>query len=115
MDQLRKCSTLHEEIVVLDLTNEEIIYPGNRFMIYALYPEAEISIHKIWGFQKRNIVYAVGKSIINKNSVFNIGKLMLEYEGGGHENAGTCQVQIKTADQVLNDIIYTIQSEELVS
>ena len=115
IDQLQRCSTLYDEIVVLDLTKEEIIYPGNRFMIYALFPEAEISIHKMWGFQKRNIVFAVGKSIINKNSIFNIGKLMLEYEGGGHENAGTCQVPVSEADRVLNDIIAAIQNEELVS
>jgi nanoRNase/pAp phosphatase (c-di-AMP/oligoRNAs hydrolase) len=77
IDQLQRCSTMYEKCVVLDLTKEEIIYPGNRFMIYALFPDAEISIHKIWGFQKRNIVFAVGKSIINKNSTINIGELML--------------------------------------
>jgi len=115
IDQLQRCSTLYEKCVVLDLTKEEIIYPGNRFMIYAIFPEAEISIHKIWGYQKRNIVFAVGKSIINKNSTINIGELMLEYEGGGHKNAGTCQVPVAEADKVLNSILEYIVDEEMVS
>jgi len=112
VDQLKRCSTMHGKCVVLDLTNEEIIYPGNRFMIYALFPEAEISIHKIWGYQKRNMVFAVGKSIINKNSNFNIGELMLEFNGGGHKNAGTCQVPIPEADKVLESILDRISQEE---
>ena len=115
IDQIQRCSTVHEKCVVLDLTEEEIIYPGNRFMIYALYPEAEISIHKIWGFQKRNIVFAVGKSIFNKNSTINIGELMLEYEGGGHFNAGTCQIPTQEADKVLNALIEVITDEQKVS
>ncbi len=114
INQIQRCSTIYGSTIVLDLTNEEIIYPGNRFMIYALYPEVEISIHKIWGFQKRNIVLAVGKSIINRDSLFNIGELMLEYEGGGHMNAGTCQVPIDEADKILQDIIHRIEEEKHV-
>ncbi len=112
IEQLQRCSTLYNRCVVLDLTKEEIIYPGNRFMIYALYPEAEISIHKIWGFQKRNIVFAVGKSILNKNSTVNIGELMLEYDGGGHMNAGTCQIPVVESDKILHSILEVILEEE---
>jgi nanoRNase/pAp phosphatase (c-di-AMP/oligoRNAs hydrolase) len=115
VDQLQRCSTMHGSCVVLDLTQEEIIYPGNRFMIYALFPDAEISIHKIWGYQKRNIVFAVGKSIINKNSTVNIGELMLEFEGGGHLNAGTCQIPVADAEQVLTSILDVIEEESSVS
>ena len=115
IDQLYSCSTVYDKCVVLDLTKEKIIYPGNRFMIYALYPEAEISIHKIWGFQRKNIVFAVGKSIINKNSTINIGELMLEFEGGGHRNAGTCQIPAHQADDALKSILEHILDEESVS
>jgi len=115
IDQLYKCSTLHEKCVVLDLTKEDIIYPTNRFMIYVLYPEAEISIHKMWGYQRKNIVFALGKSIINKNSTINIGKLMLEFEGGGHKNAGTCQIPANQADTILESILEHIKEESSVS
>jgi nanoRNase/pAp phosphatase (c-di-AMP/oligoRNAs hydrolase) len=111
--QLKSCSTIHENVVVLDLTDEETIYPGNRFMIYALYPECNVSIHKIWGFQKQNTVYAVGKSIINRSSSANIGDLMLNYEGGGHMAAGTCQVAHDIADTVLEDIVESLKEKVL--
>ncbi len=111
--QLKKCSTIHNNVVVLDLTTEDIIYPGNRFMIYALYPECNISIHKLWGFQKQNTVFAVGKSIINRSSSVNIGDLMLNYEGGGHMAAGTCQVAHEIADAVLEDILENVVEKEL--
>jgi len=113
IDQLKRCSTIHENVVVLDLREEEIIYPGNRFMIYALYPETNVSIHVIWGFQKQNTVLAVGKSIINRSSSANIGDLMLNYEGGGHLAAGTCQVPHEVAESVLEDVVESLTEKEL--
>jgi nanoRNase/pAp phosphatase (c-di-AMP/oligoRNAs hydrolase) len=113
INQLKHCSTVHDNVVVLDLRNEEIIYPGNRFMIYALYPEANISIHMMWGFQKQNTVLAVGKSIVNRSSAANIGELMLNYEGGGHMAAGTCQVAHDISEAVLEDVIDNLKEREL--
>jgi len=113
INQLKHCSTIHENVVVLDLREEEVIYPGNRFMIYALYPETNVSIHKMWGFQKQNTVLAVGKSIINRSSSANIGDLMLNYEGGGHMAAGTCQVAHNISETVLEDIIESLKEKEL--
>ena len=110
--QLKNCSTIHDNVVVLDLRDQEIIYPGNRFMIYALFPETNVSIHHIWGFQKQNTVFAVGKSIVNRSSKANIGDIMLGYNGGGHLAAGTCQVSHKQADAVLEDIIETLKEKE---
>ncbi len=106
--QIKKCATVHNNLVVLDLTNEETIYAGNRFMIYALFPECNISIHKMWGFQKQNIVFATGSSILNRTSKTNIGELMLKYGGGGHENAGTCQISTDKAAVVLQELIAQI-------
>ena len=110
-DQLKRCSTIHDNLIVLDLRKEKIIYPGNRFMIYALYPKINISIHHIWGFRKQNQVFAIGKSIFNKSSKTNIGKLMLKYGGGGHSNAGTCQIQNEKAETVLSELITQINSD----
>lgn len=104
-EQLKRCSKVHGDLVVLDLRNEETIWAGNRFMIYALYPSCNISIHVMWGKQKQNTVFAVGKSIVNRSSEVNIGALMLEYGGGGHEAAGTCQVANDEADAKLTEIV----------
>ena len=108
-EQIKRCTTLNGKVVVLDLRSEDVIFAGNRFMIYALYPDAEISIHVLWGKQKQNTVFAVGKSIINRDSRHNIGELMLEYGGGGHRNAGTCQVAHEDSERVLGDIISRLQ------
>ncbi len=103
--QLKRLARVHDKVVVLDLREEETIYAGNRFMIYALYPETEISIHVAWGFRKQNTAVMIGKSIVNKASDADIGALCLEYGGGGHRNAGTCQLDNDTVDEQLPDII----------
>ena len=92
-------------MVVLDLRNEEIIHAGNRFMIYALYPETQISIHVAWGFKQQNTAVMIGKSIVNKGSNADIGELCLRYGGGGHRNAGTCQLDNDKVDAELPKII----------
>ena len=102
--QIKQCSTVHDNLVVLDLREEETIYAVNRFMIYALYPECNISIHVMWGLKKQNTVFAIGKSILNRSSSVNIGELCLSYHGGGHENAGTCQVGNDVAKEKLQDL-----------
>jgi len=110
-EQIRRCATVHNNLVVLDLRNEEIIFAGNRFIIYALFPLTNISIHVLWGLKNQNTVFATGKSILNRTSKTNIGALMLEYGGGGHENAGTCQVENEMAEEVLGALIHRINKD----
>ena len=105
VEQLKRISVLHGKVIVMDLRNEEIIHAGNRFMIYALYPEAQISVHVAWGFRKQNTAVMIGKSIVNKASTVDIGELCLKYGGGGHRNAGTCQLENDVVDSQLPDII----------
>jgi len=104
-EQLKRIAKVHGKVVVLDLREEEIIHAGNRFMIYALYPEAQISVHVAWGFRKQNTAVMIGKSIVNKASNVDIGELCLKYGGGGHHNAGTCQLENDEVDEKLPDII----------
>ena len=108
-EQIKRCTTQNGKAIVLDLRSEDVIFAGNRFMIYALYPDAEVSVHVLWGKQKQNTVFAVGKSIINRDSRHNIGELMLEYGGGGHRNAGTCQVTHEDSERVLAEIVSRLQ------
>jgi nanoRNase/pAp phosphatase (c-di-AMP/oligoRNAs hydrolase) len=110
-EQIRRCATVHKNLVVLDLRKEETIYATNRFVVYALFPEANISIHVMWGRDRQNTVFATGKSILNRTSMTNIGELMLEYGGGGHENAGTCQVGNDEAAAKLAEIIARINAD----
>ena len=111
--QIQKCSKVYENVVVLDLRNEETIYAANRFMIYALHPECNLSIHVMWGLKKQNTVFAIGKSIVNRSSAMNIGELCLAYGGGGHHNAGTCQIGNDVANNTLNEIIEKIHAQGL--
>ncbi len=111
-EQILRCSTVHGRAVVLDLRDEEVIYPTNRFMVYALHPQCTVSVHVLWGLRRQNTVLAVGRSIIDRSSTFNIGRLMLIYGGGGHEAAGTCQIDNDRAAGVLTEIVNTIEGAE---
>ena len=110
-EQILRCSTVHKNLVVLDLREEETIWASNRFMIYALFPQTNISIHVMWGLQKQNTVFATGKSIMNRSSKTNVGELMLAYGGGGHSAAGTCQIANDQADGVLQTLITRINQD----
>ncbi|HDY7998539.1 TPA: exopolyphosphatase [Vibrio vulnificus] len=110
-EQIQRCATVYKNLVLLDLTNEETIYAGNRFIIYALFPDCNISIHKMWGFQKQNVVFATGKSIFDRGSKTNVGELMLKYSGGGHQAAGTCQINIEDAERVQAELIEQINRD----
>ncbi|BDT66169.1 hypothetical protein os1_03250 [Comamonadaceae bacterium OS-1] len=106
--QIERCATVHGNLVVLDLRAEETIWATNRFMVYALFPQCNISIHVMWGVQKQNTVLATGKSILDRSSKTNVGELMLAYGGGGHHAAGTCQVDNDQAATVLQKLIAQI-------
>ncbi|MDB5893240.1 MAG: exopolyphosphatase [Rhodoferax sp.] len=109
--QIERCATVHNRLVVLDLRNEETIWATNRFMVYALFPQVKISIHVMWGVQKKNTVFATGKSILDRSSKTNVGELMLQYGGGGHHAAGTCQVENDEATTVLRELIAKINMD----
>lgn len=109
--QIQKCATVYDNLVVLDLRNEEIIYATNRFTLYALYPKTNMSIHVLWGLKQQNTVFAVGKSILNRSSNTNVGELCLKYNGGGHLNAGTCQVANDEAEATLKVLIEKINAD----
>lgn len=109
--QIQRCTTVHKNLAVLDLRNEETIWAANRFMIYALFPQTNISIHVMWGLQKQNTVFATGKSILDRSSRTNVGELMLQYGGGGHQAAGTCQVANDQAEATLQALIAKINAD----
>jgi nanoRNase/pAp phosphatase (c-di-AMP/oligoRNAs hydrolase) len=113
--QVRRCCVVHGSVVVLDLRGEEVIHPTNRFLLYAAYPQATVSIHVLWGLKQQNTVFAVGRSILDRSSRLDIGALMLAYGGGGHEAAGTCQIANDQAEVVLAELVQTIADVALAA
>jgi nanoRNase/pAp phosphatase (c-di-AMP/oligoRNAs hydrolase) len=110
-EQIQRCAKVYQNLVVLDLRDEETIWAGNRFIIYALFPQCNISIHVLWGLKQQNTVFATGKSIFDRSSKTNVGALMLKYGGGGHHAAGTCQVDNEQAPKVLDELIASITED----
>lgn len=110
-EMLKRCCEIHGNVIITNLMNEETIYSGNRFLVFALYPEQNIEVRVMWGKNKKNVVFTCGHSIVNRTSQTNVGKLMLEYGGGGHEKVGTCQVPIEDWERVLEEIVNRMQKD----
>ncbi len=110
-EQILRCATVHGNVVVLDLREEEVIHPANRFLVYALFPQCTVSMHVLWGLRKQNTVFAVGKSILDRSSRTDVGALMLAHGGGGHTAAGTCQVANEDATAVQAELIAAVNAD----
>lgn len=111
IQMLQDNTTQYDNAVVIDLRNQDTIYCGNRFMIYTLYPECNVSIRVIWGFKKQNVVFTVGHSILNRTSKTDVGNLMLSFGGGGHKAVGTCQVSEGEVSETLKKLIDQINAD----
>ncbi|XKH59904.1 exopolyphosphatase [Halomonas sediminis] len=110
-EQIERCASVHDNLVVLDFREQDPIYATNRFVIYALYPQCNISINQTWGLRKHNTVLTIGKSILDCSSNTHVGELCLAYDGDGHLDAGTCQIDNHQADATLQDIILRINAD----
>ncbi len=102
-------SRVEKNVIITDLRETKEIFSGNRFIVYSLFPEQNISLQVMWGFQKKNIVITCGYSVLNRTAKANVGALMLKYGGGGHRQVGTCQVSAETADESLREIIEALK------
>jgi len=108
---LQRCSKVRGNAIITNLKDEPTIYSGNRFIIYALFPEQNIDIRVVWGRNNQNVVFACGHSILNRSSRTDVGKLMLRYGGGGHSKVGTCQVPAEKWEEILEEIVSRINSD----
>lgn len=102
---LRQRSLVNGPVLVTDARGSAEIPPSNRFLVYSLYPETNVSIRMIDGRGKEFVAISVGYSIINRTATVDVGSLMLKYGGGGHKKVGTCQVPYDQADRVLTELI----------
>jgi nanoRNase/pAp phosphatase (c-di-AMP/oligoRNAs hydrolase) len=112
VDQLLAASTAHGNVVVVDLRDQDPIWATNRFMVYALFPQCNLSIHRMWGLRRQNTVFAIGRSIFERTCATDVGALCLRYGGGGHAAAGTCQIEHSMADKVIGELIAAAHRDE---
>ena len=114
-EMLANHSWTEGNVVVTDLRGVSPIPCGNRFLVYASYPDTNTSVWIVDGFQGKNCVFACGHSILNKTSRTHIGSLMRGFGGGGHEAAGTCQVPHEDAEEVLREIVFSMRQDEIAA
>ncbi len=107
----RAHSRVEGNMIVTDLRGTGEPPAGNRFLVYTIYPEANIQVRIFDGRKGEFVVCAVGHSIFNRTSKTDIGKLMDRYGGGGHRGAGTCQLPLADADAKLAEILETIKKD----
>ncbi|MDH5187952.1 MAG: exopolyphosphatase [Rhodospirillaceae bacterium] len=103
--QIRANAKVHSKTVVVDMRGVDDVYAGNRFTVYAIFPACNVSVQITNSADGKKTIFAVGKSILSRTCKANVGSILLEYGGGGHANAGTCQVANDEAEKVLQEIL----------
>jgi nanoRNase/pAp phosphatase (c-di-AMP/oligoRNAs hydrolase) len=110
-DMILRYSRTEGDVIITDLRGVTTINTGNRFLLYSLFPEQNISIWVVEGFAG-NCVIAVGHSILNRTSGVNVGQIMAKHGGGGHDKVGTCQIPHDEADDIINELIEFFNEHE---
>jgi len=110
-EMVAKHTTIEDNVILTDLRNVETIYTGNRFLVYSLYPEQNVSVWIVDGKLKQNVSIACGYSILKRTCSVDIGSLMLKHGGGGHKMVGTCQIPYADADLVLREIVEALKQK----
>lgn len=104
-EMIAKYTHVEGDVIISDLRGVETIYTGNRFMIYSMYPEQNISAWIVNGKGGKGCSVAVGYSILNRTSNVDVGSLMLKYGGGGHKAVGTCQFNDEQIEELLPKLL----------
>ena len=108
-EMIKKHTWTDGNVIVTDLRGVNPIYTGNRFLVYSLFPEQNVSCWVVDGRDKKNCPIAIGHSILNRTSKANVGALCLKYGGGGHHQVGTCQVPYDDYETVIKDIVVELK------
>jgi nanoRNase/pAp phosphatase (c-di-AMP/oligoRNAs hydrolase) len=105
VDMVKKYSRIEGNVLITDLRGVNPIYTSNRFTVYSVFPEPNVSLWITDGKAKINVMISCGYSILNRTCTADIGALMLRYGGGGHKQVGTCQVSFDEANAIIADIV----------
>ena len=109
MESLKANSKADGNVSVTDFRGQSNLPHGNRFLVYTLFPNQNVSVRIADGFDKKFVSIQVGHSILNRTCKTNVGELLMEYGGGGHFGAGTCQPSPEDADRVIGEIVKTLK------
>ncbi|MDR1925008.1 MAG: exopolyphosphatase [Planctomycetaceae bacterium] len=109
VDMVKKHSRTVKNVLVTDLRDVDPIYTSNRFTVYSLFPEQNVSLWITDGRAKQNVAIACGYSVLNRTCIADVGHLMLQYGGGGHHQVGTCQVPYNDANRIIDEIVNALQ------
>jgi len=110
-EMIEKYTRVDGNVIITDLRGVETIYTGNRFLIYSIFPDQNISMWIVDGRNKQNCAIAVGHSVLNRTCFTDVGDLLLQYGGGGHFQVGTCQVPYDEADRVIDELVETMKAD----
>lgn len=105
----QRCSRLDGNVVFTDFRDQTPLPVGNRFIVYTLFPGANVSLRVHWGPNRAHVAAAVGHSIFNRTCRANVGHLMSRYGGGGHRGAGTCLLPLDSAEQKIAEILSALR------
>lgn len=98
-------------VLIINLLHVKEVLPGNRFKEFVLFPEQNVSVRIIWGHKRQNIVITCGANIITRTAKTDIGKMLLNYGGGGHPSVGSCQVAINNWERVKDEIVAQLKAD----
>lgn len=107
---LRRNSFQLSNVVVTDLREVDNLPAGNRFLIYTLFPDSNVSLRVHWGPARHSVIAAVGHSIFNRSCKTSVGELMSRFGGGGHQGAGTCVLPLEKAADAIDEILFELQA-----
>jgi len=107
---LQRNSFILNNVVVTDLREIKQLPTGNRFLVYTLFPEQNVSLRVHWGPYHESVIAAVGHSIFNRTCNTSVGELMSRWGGGGHRGAGTCVLPLETAADAIDEILFELQA-----
>jgi nanoRNase/pAp phosphatase (c-di-AMP/oligoRNAs hydrolase) len=96
-------------VVVTDFRSVDSVPAGNRFLVFTLFPEANVGVRVQWGPGRQKVAVTGGRSIFNRTSKANVGVLMSLYGGGGHAGAGACLLSPATADAQIAEIVEALK------
>lgn len=107
---LERNSFTLNNVVITDLREIKQLPTGNRFLVYTLFPEQNVSLRVHWGPYHESVIAAVGHSIFNRTCNTSVGELMSRWGGGGHRGAGTCVLPLESAAEAIDEILYELQA-----
>lgn len=105
VQMIKKHTKTDKNVIITDLRDVKTIYTGNRFIIYSMFPQQDVSVWIVDGKNGQVVSIACGYSILKRTCSVDIGRLMLKYGGGGHKAVGTCQVHAAEADVIIEEVI----------